>query len=705
MTLTTLWGKLRKHNKEDYRQFRFGILFAMSLISSFLILVCSPLIQGALPDGGDSAKQIYLIFGVAAVGCIIFIMYINKLFLRYKSREIGIFMALGTEKHTLARAVAVELGKMTVKNAVCGILIGGAVSFLLGKGMEIIVAEVYDGKFAFSIGGIVYSALYAAVLFLIIEIQARQAMRRTNIMEVINEQRKQEPMKKAVSRTYMIQGLIMTILGFAGAVFLPGIAVYGFGVFLGAWTNVFYLAAVAGVYRLLVYAVSSHQKGRNPQKYYNNLIDYGMMKFQGASVVRNMLVITLLIFGGMYAIAYLPMNMVSSSSGLHYESDMSYRWLNDAAEPSEEEIRQAAQKHSVEVENYREGRFVRVFGSGIERDMGDDNKLKEDYYDQFALFDVTSVSEYEKLTGISLEIPQGGYYQIIGETSYENVWAHFGDMDQLYIESEQEYLPMKYMGNTIYESLNICGTRTGMGDEARFVVSDADFERLSVGLEASRQETQVLYDVTGSTRDEIAFSNEIYKRYAKGMSEDMNVLGYYNAATAKREGADYADMEADAVVDPDNPLKETDWQYCPVLKPIINQQAFMLLASRMVLFAYIFVICLAAVGVIGYTRSQGVGLSNAQVFEDIKRLGADKAYRTTLMKRQLRKVFVLPTVLGVVLCLAYQVMIMWSNDNKLASTEVYTVIILAGIGLLIAGYQYLVYKGAVKKVRTMLKLG
>ena len=145
-----------------------------------------------------------------------------------------------------------------------------------------------------------------------------------------------------------------------------------------------------------------------------------------------------------------------------------------------------------------------------------------------------------------------------------------------------------------------------MGDEARFVVSDADFERLSVGLEINRQETQVLYDVTGNTRDEIVFANEIYKRYAEGMSEDMNVLGYYNAATAKREGADYADMEADAVVDPDNPLKETDWQYCPVLTPIINQQAFMLLASRMVLFAYIFVICLAAVGVIGYTRSRCV---------------------------------------------------------------------------------------------------
>ena len=52
---------------------------------------------------------------------------------------------------------------------------------------------------------------------------------------------------------------------------------------------------VIGLYQLLVYSVSCRQKGRNPQKYYNNLLYYGMMKFQGASVVRNMLVITLLL--------------------------------------------------------------------------------------------------------------------------------------------------------------------------------------------------------------------------------------------------------------------------------------------------------------------------------------------------------------------------------------------------------------------------
>ena len=152
-------------------------------------------------------------------------------------------------------------------------------------------------------------------------------MKRTNVIEVINEQRRQEPMKKIRVKSISDQRIALTLAG----------------IFLGAWTNAFYLAAVFGVYRVLVYAVSSHQRGRNPQKYYNNLIDYGMMKFQGASVVRNMLVITLLLFGGLYAVSYLPANANRSASEQGYEAEYSYRYLNDAEEPSESGISNLAE--------------------------------------------------------------------------------------------------------------------------------------------------------------------------------------------------------------------------------------------------------------------------------------------------------------------------------------------------------------------------
>lgn len=700
VTLSTLWSRLRKKNKEDYQQFRFCMTVAVLLISSLVIMVCSPLIQDSLPTGGDSGKQIYLICGVAVVGCIIFAVYAARLFLRYKSREIGIFMALGTERKILSKALNIELAKIIGMCGITGIVIGSVLAFFVGKLMEVLTSSVRDSRFAFTISGFLFSVLYMVFLFFIIQLLAWWAMKRTNILEVINEERKQEPMKKSVSKLYVISGFIFMVIGFFGAVILERITVNIFGIWMGEWTNAFYFFILLGVYRILVYAISSHQKGKSPQKYYNNLINYGIIKFQGASVVKNMLVITLLIFAALYAISYIPANL-RTEKGL--EDDFSYRYLNNANIPSREKLTSLSEKNGVSIENYREGQFIRVIGSGIYRDMDEDSKLLEDYYDDYAMYDCTSVTEYEKLTGVKLDIPKGSYYQIEGRNAYENVWYKFGDMDKLYCENEGQFLPMDYLGNTTYHSLIITSSN-GMDIGSRFILNDKDFARLKSKLPIERLETQVLFCMQGELKNKSEFAKDFYKLYVNGMSEDMNVMGYYNPMEEKRRGSSYADMTEGATVDADNPLKETDWQYVPIMTPLLKQQLVMLLANRILLFGYVFLICLGAVGIIGYTRSQSIGIANAQVFEDIKKLGADKVYRKELIKSQIQKVFILPTILGVMLLLFFEGIILTMNDRNFSDGDMNTMIILVGAGIAAALYQYIIYRASIKKVGIFLKL-
>ena len=276
-------------------------------------------------------------------------------------------------------------------------------------------------------------------------------------------------------------------------------------------------------------------------------------------------------------------------------------------------------------------------------------------------------------------------------------------MDKLYIESEDAYLPFSYVDTVSYESLNISGDNN-MGDASRFVVSDADFERLKAGLSEDSLETQVLFDTDGASLDEIAFSNELFRTLAEGMSEKMDVLTYYNAASAERKGSEYAETFTGAAVDPENALQATDWQFAPQLVPLLDQQMLMALAARLLTFSYIFIICIAAVGVIGYTRSQNVGLTNRQVFEDIRRLGADRQYRRTLMRRQLRKVFVLPTILGIGLCLLYELLILWNNDGQISAGEARSMLIIAAVAAVTAVYQFVVYRLSARKTGRLLEL-
>lgn len=345
---------------------------------------------------------------------------------------------------------------------------------------------------------------------------------------------------------------------------------------------------------------------------------------------------------------------------------------------------------------------MRVFGSGVERDMGEDNRLMEDYYDRYARYDVTSQSEYEKATGIRLDVSQGEYYQINGSASYENLWFHYGDMDQLYVEREDAFLPMRCQGTTFYEALNINGN--GMGAQARFVVSDQDYARLAADLPKKDQEVSVLFDTEGEKKQEIAFSNAVFRELAKRMSPGMDVLAYYNEAEAEREGESYIRDFTGAVVDPENPLKETDWQFAPLLTPLTDQQLLMQLVTRILMFTYVFLICLAAVGVIGYTRSQSVGLTNRQVFEDIRRLGADQSYQRALLRKQIRRIFLIPTALGVGVCLLYQTLTMWNNDYRMLEGEVKAILALAAIGAVIVLYQCALYRASVCRVRKLVGL-
>ena len=272
MTLRVLWSRLRKRNKKDYRQFQFCIVFAMMLVSSYLMMLYSPLVKSAMPEGGDTGKMAYLNLGIAVIGCTMFVWYATRRFLRYKSREIGIFMALGAEKGMLSGALFAEMSSMIGIYALEGILCGGVVAVVVGNVMEFVTREVNEVPFGFSVMSIVGAVIYGVLLLILATVLTRQAMKRTNIMDVINEQRKQEPMRKSVTKRYLISGVVLTVSGIFLGYFLKIIVAETMGKILGGWTNLFYLLTVVGVYQLLVYSISCHQRGRNPQKYYNNLL-------------------------------------------------------------------------------------------------------------------------------------------------------------------------------------------------------------------------------------------------------------------------------------------------------------------------------------------------------------------------------------------------------------------------------------------------
>ena len=279
MTLANLLKKLRKVNQKQYKQFWLCIAFANLLVSSFFGLLFSDYIQSALPEGGDSRKQIYLIFGIAVVGCFVFVLYAMGLFLRYKSKELGVFLALGTEKKHMSNALLKEVFSLGLSATVVGILIGNMFSMLIGKVMENLEIAPDGIIFMISLTGVLYALAFSTCVFLCILMTTLSFMRRSNVMDIMNEQRRCEPIKKQVTERYLISGIFLLMVGVFMAYVLPALWVNIFKQYLSSLFMLFYGLCIIGIYRILVYSIVVHRRGRNPQKYYRNIIKINRLPF------------------------------------------------------------------------------------------------------------------------------------------------------------------------------------------------------------------------------------------------------------------------------------------------------------------------------------------------------------------------------------------------------------------------------------------
>lgn len=703
MRLDKIWSKLRKKNRSQYVQFLFCIGFAAMLICSYLMMLMSPLIQNTLPDGGDSRKQVYMIFVLAAAGCIIFVIYAAGLFLRYKSREIGIFLALGADKKQIGRALCRDIIKCGTAASLAGLFAGCLLSWIIGTIFKAAMSETTDYSFSFTLAGLISSIIYVLIIMLLLSVLTLRSIKRSNIMDIINEHRKQEPLKKMVSPAYLIRGIIFLICGVLLGFVMPVITVNLTKHYLGPWTNLFYLLALIGLYQILVFSVSCHRRGRRPQKYYRNLISYGLLKFQGRSIVRNMLVMTLLLLGGIFAVFYVPVNNVAMSTSLsEHESPYAYFYNDDMTSFSYEKVKDIAKKHHMSINNYREGEMIQAVGSGINRDNTDENgNLQEIYEERHCVYEFMSASDYEALTGQPVDISPGTYRMIQLDNAEENLFFRFDDMDKVYLDADDSFMPMKYEGNLTYTSL-VSGR--GFDNEARYVVCDSDFEKIAAGTRAFPRETQVFFDAKGS--NELDFCRELYREFGNSIPESMKICGAYDLwdkLQADEAGEEYG-YDNMVSYDPENPVKESDWLYEPRLIPMEEAYSTASSAVFLMLFIYVAAVCLVSVAIIAYSRSRSVGILNAPVFSDLKKLGADNVYLIRLLKQQIRKIYVLPAVIGCGGMPAFEILLLKMNDGRIDSSELSTMIFCTSAALAAAVILYILYRISLSKVSKMLKL-
>lgn len=704
MTLTNLLKKLRKVNHKQYKQFWLCIAFANLLVSSFFGILFSDYIQSALPEGGDSRKQIYLIFGIAVVGCFVFVLYAMGLFLRYKSKELGVFLALGTEKKHMSNALLKEVFSLGLSATVAGILIGNVFSMMIGKVMENLGIAPDGITFMISLTGVLYALAFSACVFLCILMMTLSFLRRSNVMDIINEQRRCEPIKKQVTEQYLISGIFLLMVGVFMAYVLPVLWANIFKQYLSSLFMLFYGLCMIGIYRILVYSIVVHRRGKDPQKYYRNIISYGMLKFQGISMVRNMGLIVLLLIGSLFASFYLPTNMMEGQNQADKNPvDVSYRVPGTVKGMEEEKVYSLAEEFEVNIQGYREIPFIELLSSGVNRDDVDDNgKIIEQYEKQAYYRQFVSDQELNNAMGTNIEIKEGTYQMIRSSEMDETIFLAFDDLDLAKNDTTGVEKELRYAGTTVFNELIV---ENGWDTFSRFVISEKDYNELKKGISEEHVIRQVLFNVNDLDKS-YDFSKKLYEEYCNAASEDMKVLLFYDAYLEKQAlltGDEYYEGEH-IKLEPEHPEVDLNWKYEPYFKIIFQKNMLLQYAVQFLLFAFVAIVMLASVGIIGYTRSQTIGLNNKQVYDDIRKLGANDNYVLRCVKEQLKKVYAFPTLIGVCIIYLYQCVTYLQNDGFFRSYEVKAAVLDLVICLAVVLYQYIGYRISLKEVKCIVGL-
>lgn len=580
MTLLNILQKIKKYNKGNYRQFSLCFAMSVMLVSALTLFMTSPFVMSRLPVGGDSRKMLYMVYAVAVTGCVLFTVYATSLFLRFKSREIGVLLALGTDKRTLTKTLMKEIGGLTVKIAVISILVGAVLSFGIGKLYESMIQSAGGDHFGFSILGIGISVLFFLIVGAIIMMMTSRFMKRANVIEILNEERRNEPIKQQVGERYLLTGIICVAVGIFGGLVVPYLVSVIWKMKLGAYMYGFYLLVLIGLYRIMVYSVAVHKRGRKPQKYYKNLISFGLMKFQGISVVRNMLIITLLLAGTLFAVFFSVANYMQGSMSASTEAnDISYQYLGSADGLTEEKVKDLASEYQVQIEDYREAEFIRLLGSGVCRENYDkDGKLIEEYREKDFYKNFISATAFSEVTGLKVTVEPGTYQYISREGNAESYWFLPEDLDRAENTTSGNIQELIYAGTVEYSSFF---WNRGQDGSAAYILNDTDYKKLKEGISEELTLRHVLFNLT-EEGDAYGFSKKLYEEYCNSVPDNMRVMSNYDEYRVSVD----KDYEYGETVElyADRPEMEVDWKYAPVFVPLQEKIFILTYATLLLVF-------------------------------------------------------------------------------------------------------------------------
>ena len=669
---------LRRRERKQYALLAGCFFFSVLLITAYVCMMRAPTILAVLPEGGDSRKQVMMIFVLAVIGCGVFTAYAAGLFFRQKSREAGIFLVLGASRAQIRGELFRELGTLSLGACAAGAVLGGPLAWVLWQLFRLCVVDTEEMRLAFDPSAYGFSLAFSLFVTGMMFILGGRSVKRTNIIDIVQESHKSETIWD-VPWWYGPVGIGLLILGAVLGYMAPVFFVQVLHWYAPEWrTAVFYLPALAGLYMILLHTVVNGWNGK--KKLYKDLIATSQMRFQGRQTVRNMLVMTLLIAAGYFGSFYTP--MLGAGAMLGYDArpvDYAYHFRNDQDIPLEDEVRALAEDCGVTVTDFGQAPMLRLAVDGtaaVEEEGPMGVTWRAEYREILMSGLFLSASGYEALTGTAVELAPGEVRAIVDAES-----GGSGIFDPG-IGTVTNYLTGERLAVTALEPLTTTETLFGY-----FVMNNTDFAAMAGGLTDEWRETQVCFNVENDSYD---FAKALFYEIAGRSGPEVEIYDAWDPVVRdhdiQEDGFYFLDREG---YKPDYSQRDSSafqmyWQYMPQFRALDKADFVKTMAVFLILFVFIAVVCFAAVIVIAFTRCMTIALTNRKVYDDLRRLGASNACLRRSVRGQVKRVFLTPALAGTALICLFYILIMLFNSGSMEITASEAAGLLASFTVILA---------------------
>ncbi len=244
--------ELRYYNRKNYYLLFLCLFLSELLITAYAVMMQSPTVLTILPEGGDSRKQVSMIFFLAVFGCGVFVVYAAALFLKYKSRETGILMALGASARQLGARLLRELLLVSGISFLGGMVLGTPLAFCIWKLFCIFLVNTDETSFSIGVQAYGISVCYALVCMVLLIFMGILFIRQTDVIAIVHNERKCEPVRD-VKPWYGWAGILLMILGGVCGYMTPMLCVRLLNWYCPAWINVTYLLVCRALHASSVY--------------------------------------------------------------------------------------------------------------------------------------------------------------------------------------------------------------------------------------------------------------------------------------------------------------------------------------------------------------------------------------------------------------------------------------------------------------------